>query len=123
MDKSYIKQEHPFIVPTSDGKLIEEHFGRAATGQSDISLAHMIAPPFWKEPAQRPEFDEYTLVIRGKKEVRVNGETVILTAGQSILVKRDSEVRYANPFPEEVEYVSLCIPAFSPERARREQTG
>jgi len=119
MEKNYIKQSHPFVVPTTDGKLIEEHFGKATTGQSDLSIAHMIAPPFWSEPAQRPEFDEYTLVIRGKKEVNVDGESVTLSAGESIHVKHGALVRYANPFPDEVEYVSVCIPAFSPESAHR----
>ncbi len=57
--KKYFKQTKPFIVPTTDGKLIEEHFG-ASSKQSELSIAHMIAPPGWSEPFQTPEFDEYT---------------------------------------------------------------
>jgi len=116
---NYLKQTAPYVVPTTDGKLIEEHFGRASTGQSGLSLAHMVAPPNWSEPVQRPEFDEYTLVVRGRKQVEVDGEVVTLEAGQSILVPRNAAVRYSNPFPAEVEYVSVCLPAFAPELAHR----
>ena len=63
----YQLQKAPFVVPTTDGKLIEEHEGLASTGNKKISIAHMVAPPHWSEPAQTPEFDEYTLVSRGKK--------------------------------------------------------
>jgi mannose-6-phosphate isomerase-like protein (cupin superfamily) len=80
----------------------------------------MVAPPGWSEPVQRPEFDEYTLVIRGRKQVEVSGEVVTLEAGQSILVPRGVPVRYSNPFAEEVEYVSVCVPAFSPELVHRQ---
>ncbi len=120
MQKSYLKQASPFRVPASDGKLIEEHFGRASAGGEALSIAHMIAPPGWSEPPQRPEFDEYTLVIRGKKRVTVDGEEITVTAGESLLVRRGASVRYANPFAEEVEYVSVCLPAFSPELAHRQ---
>ena len=67
--KKYHIQTAPFIVPTTDGKLIEEHFGKATDGNSEISIAHMIAPPHWSEPFQTPEFSEYTYIIRGKKTV------------------------------------------------------
>ena len=64
---AYHLQTAPFKVPTTDGKLIEEHVGLASTKDSHISIAHMVAPPGWSEPFQTPEFDEYTLVSRGKK--------------------------------------------------------
>ncbi|HSI91416.1 MAG TPA: cupin domain-containing protein [Adhaeribacter sp.] len=109
---SYILQTKPFRVPTTDGKLIEEHFGLASTRTSGYSIAHMIAPPQWSEPFQKPEFDEVTLVIRGQKRIEVNGETIDLQAGQSILIKAGSRVRYSNPFGQPCQYVSFCIPAF-----------
>ena len=65
--KKYSIQKSPFIVPTTDGKLIEEHFGHA-TISSELSIAHMIAPPKWSEPYQTPEFEEYTYIIKGKKQ-------------------------------------------------------
>jgi ethanolamine utilization protein EutQ (cupin superfamily) len=82
----------------------------------------MIAPPGWSEPYQIPEFDEYTLMIRGKKVVEIDGERVILTAGESICVFKGSKVKYANPFDEDTEYWSVCIPAFSLQSVHRENS-
>jgi mannose-6-phosphate isomerase-like protein (cupin superfamily) len=114
-------QKSPFVVPTTDGKLIEEHIGLASTGSKDLSIAHMLAPPGWNEPHQTPQFDEYTLVSRGKKLIEADGEEVILKAGQSILIKKGTRVRYSNPFDEECEYWSVCQPAFSMEGVQREE--
>jgi mannose-6-phosphate isomerase-like protein (cupin superfamily) len=116
----YHLQTSPFVVPTTDGKLIEEHEGVASTGNKNISIAHMVAPPHWGEPAQTPQFDEYTLVSRGKKLVEVDGDQVILYAGQSILIKGGTKVRYSNPFDEECEYWSVCLPAFTIDTVHRE---
>lgn len=116
----YQIQKSPFVVPANDGKLIEEHTGLATTGNAKMSIAHMIAPPGWSEPFQTPEFDEYTLVNRGKKLFEVDGEQVILQAGQSILIKSGTRVRYSNPFDEECDYWSICLPAFSIEAVHRE---
>ena len=66
--KNFIIQTNPYIVPTEDGKLIEEHFGKASDGNTELSIAHMIAPPQWSEPHQNPEFDEYTYIIKGSKQ-------------------------------------------------------
>lgn len=115
----YIKQDKPFVVPTTDGKLIEEHVG-VSTGQTAHSIAHMVAPPGWSEPFQKPDFDEYTLVSSGKKFFEVDGEEVVLKAGESILIKKGSRVRYSNPYTEPCEYWSICIPAFSIESVHRE---
>jgi mannose-6-phosphate isomerase-like protein (cupin superfamily) len=116
----YQIQVNPFVVPTNDGKLIEEHVGLASTGDKQLSIAHMVAPPGWSEPFQTPEFDEYTLVSRGKKMFEVDGEEVILESGQSILIKGGTRVRYSNPFDEECEYWSICLPAFSIQAVHRE---
>ncbi len=117
----YFKQDKPFIVPTTDGKLIEEHAGLTSTGSSDLSIAHMVAPPGWSEPFQNPAFDEYTLVSRGKKLFEVDGERIEVSAGESILIKKGSRVRYSNPFDEACEYWSVCLPAFSIETVNREE--
>jgi mannose-6-phosphate isomerase-like protein (cupin superfamily) len=118
--KRYIKQTAPYVVPTSDNKLIEEHVGLAATGDKNFSVAHMIAPPFWSEPHQNPEFDEITLLVKGRKMVEVDGEKIVLKAGESIVVKRGARVQYSNPFPEPNEYWAICVPAFSMETVNRE---
>jgi quercetin dioxygenase-like cupin family protein len=115
----FFKQDSPFIVPTTDGKLIEEHIG-ASTGETGLSIAHMLAPSGWSEPFQNPEFDEYTLVSRGKKLFEVDGEKITVSAGESILIKKGSRVRYSNPFEEACEYWSICLPAFSIGNVHRE---
>lgn len=115
----YQLQKKPFVVPTTDGKLIEEHEG-VTTGNKNISIAHMVAPPHWGEPHQTPEFDEYTLVSRGKKMIEADGDEIVLEAGQSILIRKGTRVRYSNPFDEECEYWSVCLPAFSIDTVNRE---
>ncbi len=118
---NFFLQNKPFIVPTTDRKLIEEHFGRDSTNNENLSIAHMPAPKGWREPAQNPEFDEWTLVSKGKKCVEVDGNAMVLEAGQSILVKKGAKVRYSNPFNEPCEYWSVCLPAFSMEGVLREE--
>jgi ethanolamine utilization protein EutQ len=119
--KKYTIQKSPFIVPTTDGKLIEEHFGNVTTQESKISIAHMIAPPGWSEPFQTPEFEEYTYIIRGKKQFIIEGETIILEAGQSIKIEKNVRIQYSNPFEEECEYIAICLPAFSMDLVNREE--
>ncbi len=118
--KAYTIQRSPFIVPTNDGKLIEEHFGLATDGNSDISVAHMVAQSGWSEPFQTPEFDEYTYIIKGKKQFIIDGETVILEAGQSIKINKNIRVQYSNPYDEPCEYISICSPAFSINAVNRD---
>ncbi len=120
--KNYFKQDKPFVVPTIDNKLIEEHYGRASTGHENFSIAHMIAPAEWSEPFQNPLFDEITMMIKGKKLIEVDGEKIELTAGESILIKSGARVRYSNPFSEEAEYWSVCLPAFSIDAVNRENS-
>lgn len=119
-DKKYFKQNKPFRVPTTDGKLIEEHFGLASTRTPSYSIAHMVAPPHWSEPHQKPEFDEITIVIRGRKMAEVDGEEIVIGAGETLLVKSGARVKYSNPFEEETEYWSVCVPAFDIATVNRE---
>ena len=120
--KKYTIQKSPFVVPTQDGKLIEEHFGLANDNNSEISIAHMVAPPDWSEPFQTPEFDEYTYIIKGKKQFIIADETVVLEAGQSIKIKKNVRVQYSNPFTEPCEYLAICLPAFSMHKVNREDS-
>ena len=87
MRKNYYLQNKPVVIPTMEGKLIEEHFGKSSTHHQHMSIAHMVAPPGWSEPAQKPDFDEWTLVSKGRKCVEIDGHTVIVEAGQSIMVR------------------------------------
>lgn len=118
--KKYSIQKSPFIVPTTDGKLIEEHFGLASI-ISELSIAHMIAPPKWSEPFQTPKFDEYTYIIKGKKQFNIDGDLVVLEAGQSIKILKNTRVQYSNPFDEACEYLAVCLPAFSMDLVNREE--
>lgn len=118
--KPYIIQNAPFVVPTTDGKLIEEHFGNATDKNSEISIAHMIAPAGWSEPFQTPEFDEYTYIIKGKKQFIIEDETIVLEAGQSIKIEKNTRVQYSNPFTIACEYLAICTPAFSMDLVNRD---
>ncbi|MEO5789618.1 MAG: cupin domain-containing protein [Gelidibacter sp.] len=119
-NKRYKIQNAPFVVPTTDGKIIKEHFGRATDGNSQISIAHMVAPAGWSEPFQTPEFDEYTFIISGKKQFIIEGDTIILSAGESIKIQKNTRVQYSNPYTEPCEYLAICLPAFSMDLVNRE---
>lgn len=119
--KKYNLQKKPFIVPTSDGKIIKEHVGQATDGNPDLSIAHMIAPAGWSEPFQTPEFDEYTFVIKGKKQFIIDDEVIVLEAGQSIKIHKNTRVQYSNPFTEPCEYLAICKPSFSMDLVNREE--
>lgn len=118
-NKKYEHQKSPFIVPTTDQKYIGEHVGKASNGDSNISIAHMKAPPHWTEPSQKPEFDEYTIVVKGKLHVHVDGKDLSIKAGESIHIFKGNAVRYSNPYDEWCEYVSVCKPAFDIETVYR----
>ena len=118
--KKYTIQKSPFVVPTTDGKLIEEHFGNASI-QSELSVAHMVAPSKWSEPFQTPEFDEFTYIIKGKKQFNIEGDIIVLKAGESIKILKGTRVQYSNPFNTECEYLAICLPAFSIDFVNREQ--
>ena len=121
MSSKYIIQNSPYIVPTNDGKLIEEHFGNLIDKNSKISIAHMVAPPGWSEPFQTPNFEEFTYIIKGKKQFIIDGEIITLEAGQSIKIEKNIRVQYSNPFEEECEYIAICLPAFSVDLVNREE--
>lgn len=118
--KKYTIQTNPFVVPTTDGKIIKEHHGNATTHDKNVSIAHMIAPAGWSEPFQTPEFDEYTFIISGKKQFVIDDEIIILDAGQSIKIDANTRVQYSNPFDATCEYLSVCSPAFDFMKVNRE---
>jgi mannose-6-phosphate isomerase-like protein (cupin superfamily) len=102
-------------------KVIEEYVGRVNTGTAGLSLARMVAPAGWKEPGQRPRFDEYTLVLRGRLRVEHEGGSLDVDAGQAVVAPGGEWVRYSTPGPEGAEYVAVCLPAFSPETVHRDE--
>ena len=104
----------------SPPKTIEEFFGRASDGNAGVSIAVMRSPVGWTEPAQTPEFDEYTVVFRGALNVEVGSEQLVVRAGESIHLAPGESVRYSTP-TEATEYVSVCMPAFSPDLVHRDE--
>lgn len=113
--------EAPARIPGVGGKTIEEFFGRANSATEAVSIARMVAPPGWVEPGQTPEFDEYTLVLRGSLAVDSHDGSREIAAGQAVLVPRGEWVRY-RAGSEGAEYIAVCLPAFSPETVHRDAT-
>ena len=111
----------PARIPVPGGKLIEEHVGHVNTGTAALSVAHMVAPPAWSEPAQTPAFDEVTIVLRGTMRVEHDGGHLDVGPGETVLCEAGERVRYLNPSPtDECEYWAVCTPAFAPDLAGRE---
>lgn len=95
-------------------KIIEEFIGRVNSSTSDVSVARMKSPTGWVEPGQTPEFDEYTLVLRGTLRVTTAAAVLDVHAGEAVIAHRGEWVQYSTPSPDGAEYVAICIPAFSP---------
>jgi mannose-6-phosphate isomerase-like protein (cupin superfamily) len=114
---------HKPSIITSAGnkpKRIEEYIGRVASGHEQVSIARMISPSGWVEPAQRPEFDEYTVVLRGTLRVAMDSAQTDVAAGQAIIVPAGERVRYSTPGPSGAEYIAVCLPAFHPDTVHRD---
>jgi mannose-6-phosphate isomerase-like protein (cupin superfamily) len=101
-------------------KLIDEHVGRVNNGEARLSIARMRSPGGWQEPGQRPEFDEYTVVLHGELHVEHEGGTLQVRAGEAVLTEAGEWVRYSTPRDEGAEYIAVCLPAFSPATVHRD---
>ena len=103
-------------------KQIDEYVGRVNSGTSGVSVAHMKSPSGWLEPGQRPEFDEFTVVISGELTVEHEGGTLLVKAGQAVIARAGEWVRYSTPGAEGAEYIAVCLPAFSPATVHRDDS-
>ena len=101
-------------------KIIQEYVGRVNSDSADVSVAHMRSPSGWVEPAQTPQFDEYTMVLEGALRVEFEGGEMEVAAGQAVVARRGEWVRYSTPGAEGAEYIAVCLPAFSPDTVNRE---
>ena len=101
-------------------KLIDEYIGRVNSRHAELSIAHMRSPAGWVEPGQTPQFEEFTLVLRGMVRVTSRTEVLDVTAGQAAVVHAGEWVQYSTPGPEGAEYIAVCLPAFSPETVHRD---
>jgi mannose-6-phosphate isomerase-like protein (cupin superfamily) len=100
-------------------KLVDEYVGRVSTGEQRVSVAHMRSPAGWVEPGQRPDFDEYTVVLDGRLRVEHEDGGLDVRSGQAVLVRAGEWVRYSTP--EGASYVAICLPAFSPDTVHRDE--
>jgi mannose-6-phosphate isomerase-like protein (cupin superfamily) len=115
--------EKPTVVQAAGNKpkKIEEFVGRVNTATAGASVARMTSPGGWQEPGQTPEFDEYTLVLRGTLRVETRDGVLDVHAGQALIAPRGEWVRYGTPGAEGAEYVAVCVPAFSPGTVHRDE--
>jgi ethanolamine utilization protein EutQ len=102
-------------------KLIDEYIGRVNTETSATSVAHMRSPQGWLEPGQTPEFDEFTIVLKGRLRVEHRGGSLDVSAGQAVIAHAGEWVRYSTPHDGGAEYIAVCLPAFSIDAAHRDQ--
>ncbi len=102
-------------------KSIDEYIGRVNSGTEAISIAHMKSPVGWREPGQTPEFDEFTVVLRGTLKVEHSNGVTDVAAGQALIAYGGEWVRYSTPGPNGAEYIAVCLPAFSADMVRRDQ--
>ncbi|HET9789836.1 MAG TPA: cupin [Candidatus Angelobacter sp.] len=101
-------------------KLIDEYVGRVNTKHADVSVAHMRSPAGWLEPGQTPEFEEYTIVLRGRLRVTHKGGSFDVSAGQAVIAHPGEWIQYSTP-DESTEYIAVCTPAFSPATVHRDE--
>ncbi len=101
-------------------KLIDEYIGRVNSATEGVSIAHMRSPSGWEEPGQRPEFDEFTVVLKGSLRVEYEGGHCDVGAGQAVIAHKGEWVKYSTPHPEGAEYIAVCLPAFSPDTVYRD---
>jgi ethanolamine utilization protein EutQ len=101
-------------------KLIDEYVGRVNSGTSSASVAHMRSPGGWQEPGQTPEFDEFTVVLRGTLRVEYRDGSMDVRAGQAVIAHRGEWIRYSTPEADGAEYIAVCLPAFAPDTVHRD---
>jgi ethanolamine utilization protein EutQ len=113
---------HPTRIQASGTKpkVIEEYVGRVNSHTSSLSVAHMRSHEGWEEPGQAPDFDEYTVVLRGTLRVQHQHGQMNVAAGQAIIAHRGEWVRYFSPLAGGAEYIAVCLPAFSPDTVHRD---
>jgi ethanolamine utilization protein EutQ (cupin superfamily) len=116
-----IQQPTRIQAPGQPPKTIDEFIGLVNSQTTAVSIARMVSPSGWGEPGQTPDFDEFTVVLRGQLQVETQDGVHLVEAGQAIIVSRGEWVRYSTPSTEGAEYVAVCLPAFSPQTVHRDR--
>ncbi len=116
------KIDSPSIIEAAGNKpkIIEEYFGGVNSNTTEVSMARMTSPGGWIEPGQTPEFNEYTVVLKGHLQVETRDQTLTISAGEAVLVEAGEWVRYSTPDETGAEYMAVCLPAFSPDNVHRD---
>ena len=117
----FIKSPSIIKAAGTKGKIIKEFFGHVNSKTAEVSIAHMKSPVGWIEPGQCPEFNEYTVVLKGTLKINTKNEEFMITEGQGIMTGKDEWVRYSTPFEGGAEYIAVCLPAFSPDIVKRDE--
>jgi len=114
--------EQPTIVQAAGNKpkQIQEFAGRVNSGHSSVSVARMVSPAGWREPGQRPQFEEITIVLRGMVRVEHEHGVIDVRAGQAVVARPGEWIRYSSPEADGAEYIAVCMPAFSPDTVHRD---
>jgi len=112
----------PSIIKAAGNKekKIEEFFGRVNSKTTEVSIARMTSPEGWVEPGQTPEFNEYTVVLKGKIKIATRNEEITVNEGEGIITFKGEWVQYSTPYKGGAEYIAVCLPAFSPDIVRRD---
>ncbi|MBM9603656.1 cupin domain-containing protein [Desulfopila inferna] len=117
-----LKIDTPTIIEAAGNKpkIIKEYIGRVNSQTSDLSVAHMASPAGWEEPGQKPEFREYTVVLKGMLRVKTATQELDIHPGEAIIVEADEWVQYSTPHEGGAEYIAVCLPAFSTDTVHRD---
>jgi len=115
-----IKEPSIITAAGNKPKIIKEYIGRVNSSTGEASVAHMQSPSGWVEPGQTPEFNEYTLVIKGMLKVESKEGAVEVNAGQAVITHKGEWIRYSSPGADGAEYIAVCLPAFSPDTVHRD---
>ena len=118
---SVIKKPKVIKAAGNKPKTIEEFIGKVNSQTQDVSIARMKSPSGWEEPKQAPEFDEYSLVLKGFLRIKTENETLDIKAGEAVIVPKGQWIQYSTPGPEGAEYIAVCVPAFSIDTVHRDE--
>ena len=117
------KIKSPSIIKAAGNKpkIIEEFIGKVNSKTNEVSIARMKSPGGWIESGQTPEFDEYTVVLKGELRIKTRNKETIVREGEAVITKKGEWIQYSTPTFEGAEYIAVCLPAFSPKTVNRDE--
>lgn len=115
-----IKEPSVIKAAGTKNKIIREFIGRVNSKTEEVSIALMKSPEGWEEPGQKPDFNEYTIVLKGKIRIKTVKGEIVLSEGEAVIAEKGEWIQYSTPFKGGAEYVAVCMPAFSPDTVHRD---